>query len=61
MTTKKYVFEIIVSGYGDCPENAFYDALETLGDEGLMEFDNTDIISEENAPYMDVPLQNPVS
>lgn len=51
--TKKYIFKIIVSGYGDCPENAFHDALDTLQDEGFIEADNADIVSEEDAPYMD--------
>jgi hypothetical protein len=54
---KKYVFKIIAYGYGSCLEDAFYDALDTLRDEGFIEADNADILSEEDALYMETILK----
>jgi len=50
--TKKYDFKIVQSGYGKTLEEAWTDALSTLASQD-MPLDEADIISEEDAPYMD--------
>lgn len=52
MVTKEYEFQIIQSGYGKTLEEAWADALLTLSSQDMPP-DDAEIVSEEDAPYMD--------
>lgn len=52
MVTKKYEFKIMQSGYGETLEQAWADALSSLATQD-MPVDEAEIVTEEDASYMD--------